>query len=160
MDTMDTTIDGVNGEGGRRQYELALLLKSEDDAPAMATLVRQHNGEITAEPRAKRLALAYKIKGNTEAAFVTCFFRASGEDVKQLEHDLRTRPGVIRSMVLRATTAGALPVAAAPAVLPERPGSGPGRGGFPRASAPRETRKAPPPAPLSNEALENLLKEI
>lgn len=149
--------DEERGEEERVQYELALLLKSEDDAPAIAALVRQHNGELTAEPRARKLALAYKIKGNMEAAFVTCFFRAAGEDAKQLEHDLLTRPEVIRSMVLRAALQGGLPVAAAPMALPERPGRAAPAA---RAGAGRETRKAPPRGPLSNEALENLLKEI
>lgn len=143
-------------DAAQYQYELALLLKREEDLPGVATLLRQHNGETVGEPRAKKLALAYKIKGNTEAVFATCFFRASGVDVKQLENDLRTRPEVIRSMILRAAVQGVMPLAASPAVLPERPGRIVGS----RTGIVREPKKQAPREPLSNEALENLLKEI
>jgi ribosomal protein S6 len=147
----------MKDENDKTQYELALLLKNEDDVAAVAGLVRQHNGEITAEPRAKKLALAYKIKGSTEATFVTCFFRATGDDAKRLEHDLRTRQEVIRSMVLRAPSQAGLPVAAMPVMPSER---APMRPVSSRPSALREPKKPPAREPLSNEALENLLKEI
>ncbi len=145
-------------ENKNTYYELALLLKSEDDVAGIVTLVRQHGGETVSEPRTRRLALAYPINGNTEAAFVTFVFNAPKENAKKLEGDLRLRDGVIRSMIVRVPLKGGVPAPAAPAVLPERPGR-PGGAGYAPA-IPREPRKAPAREPLSNEALENLLKKI
>ena len=155
---MADTMEKEEGRGESAYYELALLLKSEDDAAAVATLARQHGGEIVSEPRAKRLSLAYPIKGNTEASFVTFVFKAPKVGAKKLESDLRLRQDVIRSMIVRTPLAGGMPVtASAPTALPERPS----RYGSARPAAPpREPRKAPAREPLSNEALENLLKEI
>lgn len=139
----------------KKIYELALLAKSEDDVARTAELVRQHNGENVSEPRMKKLALAYKIKGNTEGVFASILFTATGVDVKDLENDLRTRPNVIRSMVLVA-----LPPSerqpSAPPQFPQTRGHSP----FVRPTSPVREAKPVAPAPLSNEALENLLKKI
>ena len=53
-------------EMDKKDYELAVLVKTEDDLAPVMALVRQHNAEIVAEPRAKKLALAYEIKKNKE----------------------------------------------------------------------------------------------
>lgn len=133
----------------KKTYELALLLKNEDDAARMTELIRQHNGEAVSEPRAKKLALSYVIKGNTEAVFAYCTFKAAGEDVKQLERDLRMREEVIRSMIVLAPLyAEKRPISMAPSFPPQRYARPIGE---PRPAAPR---------PLSNEALEKKIEEI
>ena len=48
----------TNEEKDKKEYELALLLKSEDNLPGVMVLVGQHNGEGASEPRAKRLQLS------------------------------------------------------------------------------------------------------
>ncbi len=144
-------MDDVGTEKDTKTYELALLLKSEDDAARMMELVRQHSGEVVAEPRAKKIALAYKIKENTEAVFVSCVFAARGEDAKNLERDLRTQPDVIRSMII---VASPLAVRREPTAMPSFPFHAPKYGRVspePKPSAPR---------PLSNEALEKKIEEI
>ena len=145
-------------EKDKKEYELAVLVKNEEDLTPVTTLVRQHNAEISTEPRAKRLALAYEIKKNKEAVFAYCNFHALPEDAKALEHDLNTKAEVIRFMII-----------ASPAPAQPTTGEMPGA---PAAGAPkRRTRtmrtgtgategKPTTPKPLSNEALEKKIEEI
>lgn len=140
-------------EKDKKTYEIALLLKSEDDAARVTDFIRQHNAEIAAEPRLKKLALAYKIKGNTEAVFASCTIKAAGADAKQLERDLGMREEVIRFLVLLVSSRGGEQPA-----RPREPFTMPRRGGRPSAE-PREPRPLAP-RPLSNEALEKKLEEL
>ena len=81
----------TNEEKDKKEYELALLLKSEEDLAGVIKLAGQHNAEGVSEPRAKRLQLSYEIKGHTEAVFVYFTFKMFGDDIKALEHDLNTQ---------------------------------------------------------------------
>jgi len=141
-------------EKDKKVYELALLVKNESDIVGPITLLKQHNGELVSEPRAKKLALAYEIKGETEAVFASCMFRASGEDAKNLEHDMNTRGDVLRFLIL---------IAPAQSERQPSPASFPsnkrGRPMVSRPSAPMPDVKAPS-RPLSNEALEKKIEEI
>ncbi len=137
----------------KKIYELALLLKGDDDAARVADLIKQYNGEMVAEPRAKKLALAYTIKGADEAVFVSVLFRALPGDVKQFEHDLNVRQEVLRSMIIVAT----VPTEGEPTAAPAFPGQQ-RRGRF--GVEPREPRPSAAPHPLSNEALEKKIEEI
>lgn len=145
-------------EKDNKTYELAVLVKTEDDLPLVMALVRQHKGEVVMEPRTKKLALAYEIKKHKEAVFAYCHLKASGEEMKSLEHDLNTSPTVIRSLVI-----------ASPAPV----GSGDGQTmmstGDPTKRRTRVMRspsstmgevKPAAPKPLSNEALEKKIEEI
>ena len=137
-------------EKEHKLYELALLLKNEDDAAHVAQWITQHNGEVVGEPRIKRLALAYKIKGFTEASFLSCTFRAVGADVKSFEHDLRTQPEAIRSLIMIAIPPNERrdPLAA-PAFATQR-----------RMSRPAAEPRPAAPQPLSNEALTKKIEEL
>ncbi|MGC9968133.1 MAG: 30S ribosomal protein S6 [Minisyncoccia bacterium] len=138
----------MDEEKDKKIYELALLLKSESDAARVLELVRQHNGETVSEPRIKKLALAYKIKGMTEAMFMSYVVRMTGEDAKQIERDLGMREEIIRFLVLVAPPqAERQPLTAPPFPLPKR--------GRPPVEA-----RPPVPSPLSNEALEKKIEEI
>lgn len=144
----------TNEEKDKKEYELALLLKSEDDAAGVVTLVSAHGGENISEPRAKRLQLAYEIKGHTEAAFTYFTFKMFGDDMKALEHDLNTRTDVLRFMVI-ASPAPSERTAASP--MPPREERRPRAAVYaPAVEAP----KPPAPRPLSNEALEKKIEEI
>ena len=139
----------MDEEEDKKVYELALLLKSESDAARVLELVRQHNGETVSEPRVKKLALAYKIKGNTEAIFASCIVKMPPEGAKQIERDLGMREEIIRFLVLVAPPqTERQPLPAAPFPLPRR--------GRPPVV---ETRPSVP-SPLSNEALEKKIEEI
>jgi ribosomal protein S6 len=153
-----------NEDKDRKEYELALLLKNEDNLAGVVTLVNQHNAEGMTEPRAKRLQLAYEIKKLNEAVFVYFTFKAFGDDIKALESDLNQRADVLRFMVI-----------ASPAPA-ERPSSGmmphDRRSSAPSSASSSAPRSAPrtmsaaseskPAAsrPLSNEALEKKIEEI
>lgn len=151
----------TNEDKDKKEYELALLLKSEEDVAAVTTLVGQHNGEGISEPRAKRLQLAYEIKKHAEAVFVYFTFKMFGDDIKALEHDLNTRADVLRFMVI-ASPAPAERTASSP--LPpreERRPRTPSYSAAPSASAASgEAPKPAAPRPLSNEALEKKIEEI
>jgi ribosomal protein S6 len=150
-------------EKDKKEYELAVLVKSEDDLASVATLVKNHNGELTAEPRPKKLAFAYEIKKIKEGVFAHLLFKAAGEDAKNLERDLRTAPEVIRALIIAspapAMMLGERPVMPAGGGSMRRPRTGM------RPSAPASTgagtdTKPAAPAPLSNEALEKKIEEI
>ncbi len=145
----------MDEEKDKKTYELALLLASEDDITRVIELVREYRGEAISEPRAKKLALAYSIKGRDEAVFVSCTFQAFGEDAKSLERDLHARQEVIRGMVLVAPPQSERQPSAAP-VFPMQ------RRGRPSAERPAWTGEQKPsaPQPLSNEALEKKIEEI
>lgn len=155
-ETQTAVVDREEKE--KKLYELALLLKREEDLAPMLALISQRGGEIVTEPRAKKLALAYKIKGNTEGVFISFTFRMLPDDAKGLEEDLNPRQDVIRFMVLVSPPPSAEQPAfssAASAMKPRR-----GRPSTAFAPAPEAKPAARPSSPLSNEALEKKIEEI
>ncbi|HEY5221300.1 MAG TPA: 30S ribosomal protein S6 [Candidatus Paceibacterota bacterium] len=148
----------TNEEKDRKEYELALLLKGEEDLAAVLKLAGQHNAEGISEPRAKRLQLSYEIKKHTEAVFVYFTFKAFGDDIKAFEHDLNTHAAVLRFMVIASPAPAERTASSA---MPPREERRP-RSSTPY-SAPAVPAEAPRPAPskpLSNEALEKKIEEI
>jgi ribosomal protein S6 len=120
--------------------------------------LRQHNGEISVEPRAKRLTLAYEIKKHKEAVFAYCTFKAAGEDAKKLEQDLTTNTEVIRFLIIKTPK---------PDLSAERRTFSPAESVTQRrtrtmrpGSTPSADAKPVAPKPLSNEALEKKIEEI
>jgi ribosomal protein S6 len=148
----------TNEEKDKKEYELALLLKNEEDLAGVIKLAGQHNAEGVSEPRAKRLQLSYEIKGHTEGVFVYFTFKMFSDEINAFEHDLNTHADVLRFMVI------ASPAPAertANSVMPPREERRP-RSSTPY-SAPAAPAEAPRPAPskpLSNEALEKKIEEI
>jgi ribosomal protein S6 len=146
-------------EKEKKEYELAVLITKEDDLAGVIALVRQHNGEISIEPRAKKITLAYEIKKHKEAVFTYLNFTALPTDAKNLEHDLNTQAEVIRSLII-ASPAVSEPIdrsqipANAGAKRRVRMTTRPGVG-----SAASDPKPAAP-KPLSNEALEKKIEEI
>ena len=145
----------------KKVYELALLLKVEEDLPAVIALLKAHNGELTQEPRAKKLALAYKIEGHTEGVFVSVIFRSAPEDVKNLEHDLNVKAEVVRSLIMIAPKTTDRPMTSPPPYPAQRRGRPPMSSPYSPSSAEPSKPAAPRPSgPLSNEALEKKIEEI
>ena len=148
----------TNEDKDRKEYELALLLKSEEDLAGVIKLAGQHNAEGVSEPRAKRLQLSYEIKGHTEAVFASLIFKAFGDEVKALEQELALRPEVLRSLVVKTPKPSKHPVgtgipSAAPVEKYPRTASRPGTPSV-------EPRHEASSKPLSNEALEKKIEEI
>ena len=158
----------TNEEKDRKEYEIAVLVKEEADLAGVTALVTQHKGEGVSEPRAKKLALAYEIKGHTDAVFAYATFKAFGEDVKNLERDLNTHAAVLRFLIIASPPPAERPYSSM--VPHERRGKAPyagassSSGGSSSSSEPRESRSsASRPAssgPISNEALEKRIEEI
>jgi ribosomal protein S6 len=140
-------------EKDRKEYEVAVLVRSEEDIPGIAALVREHGGELTAGFRAKRVALAYPIKKEKEGIFAYANFRAVGDTAKALEKDLNVRHDVLRSLVIKPPKPQEKHVDTRE--LPHKRASVQ----RPTPSAPVE-RPAPASWPLSNEALEKKIEEI
>lgn len=147
----------TNEDKDKKEYELALLLKSEENLSGVLTLVGQHSAEGVSEPRAKRLQLAYEIEGATEAVFVYFVFKMFGDDIKALEYDLNTHADVLRSMVI-ASPAPAERTASSP--LPPREERRPRSSSYTPTPSPEVPRAPAPSRPLSNEALEKKIEEI
>jgi len=143
-------------EKDKKEYELAVLLKNEEDMAPVLELVRQHNGEMVSEPRAKRLTLAYEIKKHKEAVFSYFTFRSATENVKALEHDLNTKAEVIRFLVLASPAPAMVPTGDHPS-MPTEPRR---RTRIARPTTFSADAKPAPSQPLSNEALEKKIEEI
>jgi ribosomal protein S6 len=150
----------TNEEKDKKEYELALLLKSEENIPKVVALVTAHNGEGVSEPRAKRLQLAYEIKKQTEGVFVYFTFKMFGDDMKTLETELNVHADVLRFMVIASPAPAERTANSAMPVREERHQRSAPRSSAPAAAAPAEAPKAAPSRPLSNEALEKKIEEI
>ena len=148
----------TNEEKDKKEYELALLLKSEDNLAGVLTLVGRHNADGITAARAKRLQLAYEIKKHTEAVFVYFTFKMFGDDMKSLETDLNTHADVLRFMVIASPApAERTATSAMPPREERRPRSS---APYIASAAPSETPRPAPSKPLSNEALEKKIEEI
>jgi ribosomal protein S6 len=148
----------TNEEKDKKEYELALLLNSEDDLAGVIKLVGAHNAEGITEARAKRLQLSYEIKHHTEAVFVYFTFKMFGDDMKALEHELNTRADVLRFMVIASPAPAERTATSA---MPPREERRPRSNSYAAPTAPSETPKPMAPSkPLSNEALEKKIEEI
>ncbi len=145
-------------EKDKKEYELGVLVANEDDVAPVMTALRGHNGEVSVEPRAKRLTLAYEIKKHKEAVFAYCTFKAVPTDVKNLEQDLRTKNDIIRFLIVKTPK---------PDLAAERRTFTPAESATQRRTrtmrpgvAPSADAKPAAPKPLSNEALEKKIEEI
>ena len=150
----------TNEEKDKKEYELALLLNSEDGLAGVIKLVGTHNAEGITEARAKRLQLAYEIKKHTEAVFVYFTFKMFGDDMKALEHELNTHADVLRFMVIASPAPAERSATSAMPIREERRPRSNSYNAAPAATAPSEAPKPGPSKPLSNEALEKKIEEI
>lgn len=135
----------------QKDYELAFLVENENSAQEIPKFLGQHNVQVRSEGTLKKIKLAYKIKGLTQACFGFFHLLALPEDIKLLEQNLKTNSIVVRFLVTRlAPTPASRSADAASryrvkAVVARRP------------AAPPEVR---PQKALSNEALEKKIEEI
>jgi ribosomal protein S6 len=142
-----------NTEKDKKNYEIAFLVKNEDDIPGVVSFLNQHDVEILTEPRAKNVALAYEIKKNKEAVFAYSTFKATAADVKNLEKDISMGNEIIRSLIT------SLPKKSSRSeVVEERAPERKMRTSRP--TAPYSEAKLSSPRTLSNEALEKKIEEI
>ncbi len=134
----------------KREYELAVLLKGEESAKEVLSLLARHNVEAREEGQLKKIQLAYPVNRERQAHFGSFHILGFPLEIKSLENDLRNQNGVLRSMII------SLPsdkVAAEGAMRTRRPMS----------SSPRRPMPSLEPTArgtLSNEAIEKKIEEI
>jgi len=145
-----------------KNYELAILLKSEEQVTEMSAYLGQHQATLSGEPKVKKLALAYPVKKEKEAIFVSYLFSAIPTDAKKLEQDLAVRTDVLRSMIIIAVPAEEGRVSMGDAPFARRRSMSPRTNTRPAAApaVPSAPRPAPSPAHLTNDALEKKIEEI
>lgn len=131
----------------QKDYELAFLVKNEEDTSGILKLVSQHKIGVHSEGPLKKISLAYPIKHQSQAFFG--FFRLFGEPAraKLLEHDLRSSQAVMRFLLI------VLP--SQKAVVEEM-----ARRSAPKVTARRFIGAPEKPPVLSNEALEKKIEEM
>lgn len=140
-------------------YELSVLLKTEDELPAVVDFLAQHSATLQGEMKAKKQAFAYPVKKIKEGVFAYCLFTALPESAKTIEKDITRQPNILRSLII-----------AEPPAAEKRSPMPPDFAARRRMRpSPRPTGPAPAPAiprpesstgTLSNEALEKKIEEI
>lgn len=131
----------------KKSYEISFLVKDESSAQKIATLIRQHGGEVSFESPVRNLALAYKINKEANANFGYFHFEMTPEELPALDRNLKTSSEVVRFLII---TPAFLKTQNIPTLKPKS-----------RPISPRPTQEAnKAPAPLSNEALEKKIEEI
>ncbi len=127
----------------KKEYEIAYLAKTEEDAAHIVTLVRAE-GEVKEERAASRLKLAYPIEKEIEALFGVMKVMLEPAFAKRLEDTFRMDKRVLRSMIITTDATS------------KKGEMNRGEPSVPRTSRPSEQKSMP----LSNEALEKTIEEI
>lgn len=83
-----------------KNYEIAFLIKNESGVPDLLKLMKQYGAEISFEGQLRKIALAYKIKNETQAYFGYFHFTMSPEKIKTFDKDLKSNPMVVRSLII------------------------------------------------------------
>jgi ribosomal protein S6 len=136
----------------KKEYEIGVLVRKEDDVPELRRVVEQHGGVFSSEFQAKKIALAYPIKHEEEAVFAFSRFAAEPTEVKQLEFDLENVSIVLRSLItipFKISHREAVGAGKKRSQIPLRPATG----AVPPSSVPAVHT-------LSNEALEKKIEEM
>ncbi len=135
-------------EDVKKEYELAYLAKDESGSDLVRAAIAREGGEVFSEAPAERIALAYKIGKEAQAYFGWFHFRMAPEALKALDHELKTKSGVLRFLVVT------------PPFVKVRPRFAPKPKQGPVAVTESAPARPVPQAPLSNEALERKIEEI
>ena len=133
-------------EGNQKKYEVSFLIKTEVDKQAILKTLNSVKAQIVFESELKLIALAYKIKKESQAYFGWIQFSADPESISIVNSSFKTLP-ILRFLIVESASGG----------RPARSREGyQFKKSVPAASeAPKERQ-----GNLSNEALEQKLKEI
>ncbi len=132
-------------EEDKKPYEISFLLKNESDREILREVFESVKAKIIFEGELKSISLAYKIKKESQALFGWISFLAGPEDVLLIRDKLKTAP-VLRFLIVKNP-----PKKSSPAREAYR-----ARKALSQNVEPQNER----PGVLSNEALEQKLKEI
>jgi ribosomal protein S6 len=139
-----------DAEKVKKEYEIGVLVRKEEDLPEVRRVVEQHGGTFANDFQAKKIALAYPVKHEKEAIFAFTRFFAEPAEAKQLERDLETVNAVLRPLITVRAKISRREVVAA----------GKKRMTTSRPAAPVPQSSAPMVHTLSNEALEKKIEEM
>lgn len=138
-----------------KQYELSLVLQSEESYPEVLGLIKNKGFTVLKENSLARIKLMYPIKKQLSGVFTHLILDISPDRVSGLDSELKTISGVLRFLIVTP-----------PVKEKTERGSRPLRDMKPRSSKPRgeapekkEPRKGTPEV-ISNELLEKKLEEI
>lgn len=143
----------MDKEQDKKQYEVSYLVKEEDGSKMVAKFVTDLGGTIEMEGPVNKIALAYPVKKETQGYFGFFHISLAPEEIKNLEHELETKPGVLRHLIitppfkkmeLRTRADG-------------QAGRAPSK---PVAAAPKAVSENKPSESLTNEELEKRIEEI
>jgi ribosomal protein S6 len=131
----------------QKDYELAFLVKEEEDSREVLKLISQHKMGIRSDGPIKKIDLAYPIKHHRQAFFG--YFRIFGEPAgaKLLEQDLRSNKVIIRFLLIA--------LSSQKAVVEEM-----AKRSTPKMAAKRFIGAKEKQPVLSNEALEKKIEEM
>jgi ribosomal protein S6 len=140
-----------------KQYELAVLVKNEEDLAGIAAFLGQHQATVTGEPKIKKIALAYPVKKVKEAFFASYLFTALPDNAKAMEQDFAVRHEVLRAMIINAVTPNERRAPMGDIAALRRRAKPMTRTTAPATTAPKQ---AAPAGAVTNEALEKRIEEI
>jgi small subunit ribosomal protein S6 len=90
------------------EYEVTYILRPsleeaevEERANAIAEILKQQGGEVTAVERLGKKRLAYEIEDVREGNYIVMQFRSEPPASKELERQLKLHEDVLRALVLR-----------------------------------------------------------
>lgn len=87
-------------EINKKEYEISVLLKNEEDIKEMRDLMKKHGFEITFESPFKRMSLSYEIKKETSAVFGWFYILSETSAIKDFTKEIKVEPWCIRSLVI------------------------------------------------------------
>ncbi|MDP3956533.1 MAG: 30S ribosomal protein S6 [bacterium] len=139
-----------------KKYEISLMLRSEEAAEAVFMLVKNQGGEVLETSPLQKIKLAYPIKKEVSALFLTMVARLAPEKVSALDQSFRLLPDALRFLIIT------------PPILKEERSERPAHYTKPKSElhlkieAPKESKPVAPAEPevLTNELLEKKLEEI
>ena len=130
---------------GKKEYEVAFVVKNESAIPEILKLLKVTGGEIGLEGPVRRISLAYEIQNSREGYMSYVHCRLPPEKPAELEKNLKMNPAVMRSFILEK------PFIKSVEAPPARPRV---------EMRSREPAVSKPPLPISNEELERKIDEI
>ena len=152
----------------RKNYEIAFLVKSEEDQEGIRKILRNFQLPVIDGDRISKIKLAYPIKKENFAYSGYLHFSGSPQDIGNLTESLKNEPKILRFSVITQpiiSARGACPTVRRGSVLVggkkdehrvvERVSSR-----QTQEAAPQLPKKTPRTEALSNEALEKKLEEI
>lgn len=140
-----------------KKYELSLMLRSEEAAEAVLALIKNQSLEVVEKNPVQKVKLAYPIKKETNAFFLSLVLSLSPDKVLPLDQELRLSEHVLRFLIITPPIAKEDKSERSERFTKPRPDVSPQKTVETKAPV---VSIAPEPEVLTNELLEKKLEEI